>query len=190
MKRLSLLVWLALIPLLTAGCATMLGKSDEKVRALWSEWGNRNKQQHIALGERVYQKDFDLVFTAVVTGLSDLGLSIKNMERQSGYILAEGPTPLSAEEETRIGQEMVDQINQVAPTKWYVTPGNATKAATITLKRIADGQTKVKMRIANVAIHGNYTSRYYSTYPPLLQAEYQKMWQTIERQIFLDENLD
>ncbi len=193
MKRLSLLVWLALIPLLTAGCPTMLGEGDNKaLLALSSEWEDTNKQQNIALGERVYQRDFDLVFTAVVTGLSDLGLAIKNMERQSGYILAEGPTTLSTEEENRFAQEAAAQARQGSSmwSRTYVTLGNGTLATTITLKRIADGHTKVKMRIAVVALSGPATNKYYGVYPPWLQAEYQKMWQALDRQIFLDENLD
>ena len=176
--------------LLLVGCATMLGMSDAKERALWAQWGDENKRQHQAFGERVYDKDYDTVFTAIITAFADMGFSVKNMERQSGYILAEGPCPFSAEKEVEIGQRMVDELNQVSPRVWHVTPGNATKAATMTVVRLADKRTKVKMRFSTVGIAGNYSSRYYSTYPPLLQAEYEHMWRGLERQIFLDENLD
>jgi len=172
------------------GCATMLGKSEDQVRALWAKWGERNQQQHIALGERVFDKDFDLVFTGIVTGLSDIGFSIKNMERQSGYILAEGPTPLSAEEEQAISEQMVNEINAVSPTRWNVRLGNATESVTIVVKRQGADQCKVKMRLAVVAVDGNYKAKHSASYPPRLEAEYRKMWQAIQRQIFLDQNLD
>jgi len=176
--------------LLLTSCATMSGKSDAKVTALWSQWGEENKRQHQALGERIYDKDYDLVFTATVTAFADMGFSVKNMERQSGYILAEGPSPLSAEREAEIGQRMVETINQVSPRKWFVTPGNATKAATMTIIRLGEKRTKVKMRVSTVAVGGDYSTKFYSIYPSTLEAEYQQMWRGLEKQIFLDEHLD
>lgn len=164
--------------------------SLEQERALMAEWGRRNKQQHQALGEKIYTKDYEMVFTAIITGLADAGLSVRNMERQSGYILAEGPSPLSAEEQVAYGKEICKELNKVSPRVWQPSPGNATKAATITIKRFKDRETKVKIRISNINIHGNSRTTYYSSYPPLLEAEYRKLWEAIEKQIFLDENLD
>ena len=185
-----LCVVIFLSSLFITGCASTQGKSDEKLRSLMSAWGEENKRQNAALGERTYDKDYDLVFTAVITAFADMGFSVKNMERQSGYILAEGPMPLSPEREAELGKEAVKEVNRVSPITYRVAPGNATQAATMTIIRMGEKRTKVKMRIATVAIAGNSYAHYYSLYPPLLEAEYQKMWQGLEKQIFLDENLD
>lgn len=171
------------------GCAVIM-KNSKKERQLFTAWGEENKRQNQAFGERVYDKDFDLVFTAVITGLADIGFSIRNMERQSGYILAEGPSPLSDEELNRHAEGMVQELNRVS-AGWYATPGNAKKAATITVLRFGNGRTKVKMRISTADIKTNNASTIYSgTYPPILESEYKATWRALERQIFLDEHLD
>ena len=179
-----------MLALTLCGCATIMGKSLDKERQLWTAWGEQNKRQNQALGERVYDKEFDLVFTAIITGLADIGFSIRNMERASGYILAEGPLPISIEEETRIGKSMVDELNSVSPRRWNVTPGNAKHAATITVLRIGHGQTKVKIRISVAEVRGNFSTVYSAIYPPILEEEYKAVWRALERQVFLDEHMD
>jgi len=148
---------------------------------LFSQWGEEDQRQNEALGERVYDKDFDLVFSAIVTGFSDIGFSVRNMERQSGYILAHGPSPIPDPEYRSLVQASCDEINKVATRTWHPNPGRAAKSVTITLVRLDANKVKVKMRIA---------AGRFQDYPPLMRAEYQRLWQALERQIFLDENLD
>lgn len=170
------------------GCSVIM-KNSKKERQLFTAWGEENKRQNQTFGERVYDKDFDLVFTAVITGLADIGFSIRNMERQSGYILAEGSSPLSDEERNRHAEAMVQELNRVS-AGWYAAPGNAKKAATITVLRFGNGRTKIKMRISLADVKTNASSIYSGMYPPILEAEYRVTWRALERQIFLDEHLD
>jgi hypothetical protein len=173
-----------------AGCMTT-ETSNKNVSALFSQWAQENERQNQALGERVYDKDFDVVFSAVVTSFSDIGFAVKNMERQSGYILAEGPNPVPESQLRPLAQRMCDELNKVSSTKWVPRLGNETKSATITVVRLGDHKTKLKMRIANTEIRAAANAtRHYQTYPPSLEAEYQSMWRALEKQIFLDENLD
>lgn len=182
---------LSLILTLTlCGCATIMGKSLDKEQQLFTTWGEQNKRQNQALGEQVYDKEFDLVFSAIITGLSDIGFSIRNMERVSGYVLAEGSLPIPIEEEARIGESMVQELNSVSPRRWNVTPGNSKQAATITVLRVGNGQTKVKLRISTAEIRSNHSTVYSAIYPPILEETYKAIWRALERQIFLDENLD
>ena len=176
--------------LFLTGCATVSGQSREKERELWAQYGEENARQHQALGERVYDKNFDLVFTAIVTAFADMGFSVKNMERQSGYILAEGPSPLPPDQEVALIQPMIDELNRVSPQTWTAQPGNSTQAVTITILKLGKGNTKVKMRCVTIGVSGNYSTVYHAIYPPLLQAYYQTLWRGLEKQIFLDENLD
>ena len=161
----------------------------EQIDEVFSNWGEENKRQHQAFGERVYDKDFDRVFSAIVTSFSDLGLTVKNMERQSGYILADGPSPLPPEQLRPLAQAACDEINKVATRKWHPVLNNGTRSITITVLRLDDHRVKVKMRNARTQIGGTGT-KYYQSYPPILEAEYQCVWRALEKQIFLDENLD
>jgi len=71
---------------------------------------------------------------------------------------------------------MVRELNAVSPKKWQVSVGNVTKAATITLVRLGDAKTKVKVRLAAIDVRGA-TSTFSSVYPLILEAEYQGCWQ-------------
>ena len=184
------LLSIILISLTLCSCTTIMGKNSAKERELWASWGEQNKRQNEALGLRIYDKKFDLVFSSIIIAMADTGFSVKNMERMSGYILAEGPVPLSAAEEARLGKGMIKELNRVSPYKWELTPGNAKHVVTITVLRMGNGQTKVKMRIAVADIKGNYKTTYSSIYPPILEEEYKIIWRAIDRQIFLDENMD
>jgi len=190
MKRSLRILPPVLWSLLLASCIP-LGSDSKRVGDLFTQWGEEDARLNQALGERVYDKDFDVAFSAVVTSLSDMGFAVKNMERQSGYILAEGLQPLPKDQELKLGQMMCDEINKVSFQRWVPRLGNATKSVTISVLRLGDQKTKLKMRIANTAINGGAnTTRYQEEYPPILQAEYQFIWRGLEKQIFLDENLD
>ena len=183
-----------LLSILLAGCGTTASQmkaNNESFAAVCARWGEENHRQHQAFGERVYDKDFDSVFSAVVTAFSDSGLAVKNMERQSGYILAEGPSPLPASQARKLAQESCDEVNKVCSLKYLPTPGNNTISVTITVILMGEHKAKMKMRIVNTDIHADpRAERHFESYPPTLEAEYQFIWRALEKQIFLDENLD
>jgi hypothetical protein len=185
-----LIVALASLFLLN-GCATVSNEIVKKERNLFASWGEENKRQYLALGERVYDKEFDLVFSAIVIAMANSGFSVKNMERASGYILAEGPAPLSAEQEVRVFKPCLEELNRISGyQRWRPTPGNSIESVTITLLRLQNKRTKVKIRISNVAIKSNASSIYYSSCPSLLAEVYKVVWRAVDKQIFLDESLD
>ncbi len=201
------IILFSLVSVLLAGCAPMSQPSrtpshttrmtemqKKQMDEVLSRWGDENKRQNEALGERVYDKDFDVVFSAIVTSFSDIGFAVKNMERQSGYILAEGPCPMPAEQQRELNQAGCDEMNKAANLTGNLrrvpTVGGSTRSVTISLIRLGDHKTKAKMRIAVTSISGNSRSNYYSIYPPKLEAEYKLNWRALEKQIFLNENLD
>lgn len=173
-----------IIVMLGAGCAT-----TEKVNNLFSQWGEENQRQDQALGVRVFDKDFDAVFSAAIKGLSDAGFVVKNMDRQSGYILAEGPCPIPENQRYTLAKAMCDEIRKKAYTKWNPNPGNFTEDATINLDRLGDHKTKLTMRLFTPPRTDN-NSFHYEQYPPLLEAMYQCMWPPLEKEISPDENPD
>jgi hypothetical protein len=162
----------------------------ERVQALHQQWGEEDARINEALGERVYDKDFDVVFSAAVTGLADIGFVVKNMERQSGYILAEGFGPIPPDQFKKLAQMGADELNKASSRHWYPQVSSS-RAVTITMLRLGDQKTKVKMRIVRPQTSTNSNGNHFKDiYPAILQAEYQCCWQALEKQMFLDENLD
>jgi len=53
-------------------------------------WHTQREQITQALGDRIFDKDFDRVFDSLTVALASMGMTVDNMERQSGYIAAHG----------------------------------------------------------------------------------------------------
>jgi len=179
------------IVLFLTGCTALAKKDNEAFFVITDGHAKQNKQQNLSLGRKTYEKDFNKVFTAVITGLSDLGFSVKNMERQSGYILAEGPNPLSGDEQLTLATEFTAQLNKkMNYFEYHPVVGKETYAITVQLRK-KKAATYVKMRVATLSI-GQITTGHQasSIYPPTLSAIYKSIWMRIDRQIFLDEGLD
>src|SRR5687767_4653603 len=71
-------------------------KQSELMQKLASEpdlppWYAQRERLAQAMGDRVFDKDFDRVFDSVTVALATLGANVNNMERQSGYITSAVP---------------------------------------------------------------------------------------------------
>jgi len=161
---------------------TLIAWDAEKYNELCSTYSERNNRLHLSLGERVYDKSFNRVFDAIVIGLPDVGLTVKNMEKSSGYISGEGKYTMPLNEYMKMNDEMFQEIKDVSGRKFTITGYDYPDLnISISLIPFANYQTKVKIRI---------TAKYPWVYPPFLESTYRGIWRTIERQVFLDENLD
>ena len=195
LRILACVLWSALL----ASCVSLAPKPvatkpvethPERVQALFQQWDEEDAHVNEAMGERVYDKDFDVVFSAAVTGLADIGFVVKNMERQSGYILAEGFGPIPPDQFKKLAQMSADELNKVSSRHWYPQVSSS-RAVTITVLRLGDQKTKVKMRIVRPQNSASSSGIHYKEiYPAILQAEYEYCWRALEKQMFLDENLD
>src|SRR5688572_20871679 len=77
--------------------ANRMQKQSELMQKLASEpdlppWYAQRERVAQAMGDRVFDKDFDRVFDSVTVALATLGANVNNMERQSGYITSAVPT--------------------------------------------------------------------------------------------------
>jgi len=152
-------------------------------------WYTQREQDSLAIGDRVYDKDFSRVFDSLTIALANLGMQVTNMERQSGYIAANGNL-LPPERYASLRHEGLVEYcryygyspSLLEVKKGEIDPdlsaGMRSPAVTISLVRQGDNQTKVKVR---------FTSIYY---PPILVEHYRSIWLALDKQIFLDKNLD
>lgn len=144
-------------------------------------------------GDKIYDKSFERVFDSLVVAMANMGAHVENMERASGYISARGRI-LPPDADTQLRRtSLVDycKANGYDPDllnkkgQYDMDPGmmggmmeSMMNAMTITLVRQSPTQTKVKLRFANVY------------YPEMINRYYDSVWPQLEKQIFLDKNLD
>ena len=164
----------------------------------WYEHRQRIAQ---AVGDRVFDKDFPRVFDSLTLAVSSLELKVNNMERQSGYIAASGIT-LPPTEAGAMRREAVNDwckqngfdssiLDRQFRTSQYRGFGDMMdfsemmakyekmqKGLTFQLIRMGDNQTKVKLRFSDVY------------YPAEVEAYYKTVWQAVDKQIFVDKNIE
>lgn len=167
-------------------------------------WHEQRQQMAQATGDRVFDMDFGRVYDSLVLAVSSLELKVNNMERTSGYIQANGITLPPTEAKAINRQALNDWCKQKgydssvfdrqfrSPTYQNMAqfePGSimtlagpsgakAQKNLTFQLVKMGDNQTKVKLRFSDV------------NYPPEMDAYYKLVWQAVDKQIFVDKNIE
>lgn len=156
------------------------------------QWHEQRKKITLAMGDRVFDKSFDEVFDALTIALGTMEVSVSNMERQSGFIAANGRMlpPMMAKQLRHNGLVEYCQHTGFDPSlldtrggTFEIDPdmmgGRFEKInLTISLVRQSEMQTKVKLRFSGIY------------YPEVLQKHYEIVWPALDKQIFLDRNLD
>lgn len=164
-------------------------------------WYEQRQKIALAAGERVFDMDFARVFDSLTLALSSLELKVNNMERQSGYIAAAGITLPPTEARSMRREAVNDWCNQNGfdPSSLdrqfrtsHMQIANETmdfsgmmahyekmqKGLTFQLIKMNDNQTKVKLRFSDVY------------YPAEVEAYYKLVWQAVDKQIFVDKNIE
>lgn len=202
-----------LTALLATGCmAPMMGpqasmqmpdmdrmdKKNELMQKLMSNpqvpaWHTEREKLTLAMGDKVFDKDFDRVFDSLTIAVASLEANVNNMERQSGYITSAVPRLNPTRAEQLRDQQMKDLcvhlgydpslLDKKGPYEMDLESFGGMmqmnqQAMTISLVKQAPGRTKVKVRFSNV------------NYPPELAELYKTVWPAIDKQIFMDKAID
>lgn len=164
-------------------------------------WYEQRQKIALATGDRVFDKDFGRVFDSLTLAASTMELKVNNMERQSGYISASGIS-LPPTESRAMRREAVNdwcrqngfdpsildrkfrtsefqQAGEMADlTEMMAKYDKMQKGLTFQLMKMGDNQTKVKLRFSDVY------------YPAEVEAYYKLVWQAVDKQIFVDQNIE
>lgn len=164
-------------------------------------WYDQRQQIATASGDRIFDKDFSRVFDSLVIANGDLELKVNAMERESGYISASGiglspseakqmrtdavnewcklngydPSVLQRDFKTDEMRQVGQMLNFSDMTSRY---DKAQRGLTFQLIKMSDTQTKVKLRFSEVY------------YPGEVEAYYKQVWQAVDKQIFIDQNIE
>jgi hypothetical protein len=155
-------------------------------------WYEQRKKITLAMGDRVFDKSFDEVFDALTIALGTMEVSVSNMERRSGFIAANGRMlpPMMAKQLRHNGLVEYCRHHGFDPSlldtrgdTFGLDPdmmGSMLEKITLTISlvRQSEMQTKVKLRFSGIY------------YPEVLQKHYEIVWPALDKQIFLDRNLD
>ena len=164
-------------------------------------WNEKRKKMALATGDRVFEAEFPRVFDSLTLAVASLELKLGTIERQSGLLTASGIElpPSEAQEMRRAAvnewcklsgfdvsvldrdfkssqmknaSEMMDISDMMARYE------KMQKSLTFQLVKMGDKQTKVKLRFSDVY------------YPSEMETYYKMVWQAVDKQIFVDKNVE
>jgi hypothetical protein len=164
-------------------------------------WYDQRKKIALAMGDRIFDKDYGRVYDSLVVAVSSLELKVNNMERTSGYVSASGITLPPTESKTMYHEAVNDwcrqkgydpmvldqQFNTAVMQKqsqltdihsMMGTYQKMQKSLTFQMVKIDDKQTKVKLRFSDVF------------YPTEVESYYKMVWQAVDKQLFVDKTIE
>lgn len=155
-------------------------------------WYQQREKITLAMGDRVFDKPFERVFDSLTVALASMEANVNNMERTSGYITSAVPKLPPEKAKVLQRQAMVEVcqnegydpkiLDKKGPYEIDLESmsamGRMNQAMTISLVKQGPNQTKVKIRFSNV------------NYPGEVTELYKQVWPAIDKQIFLDRNVD
>jgi hypothetical protein len=164
-------------------------------------WHEQRQKIALATGDRIFEKDFARVFDSLVQAASSLELRVDNMERNSGYVSASGISLPPTEAQT-MRRQMVNEwcrLNNFDPAVFdrpMATTEMAQTAALIDLDGMMSRYEKakrgltfqlVKMGAEKTKVKLRFSEVYY---PSEIETYYKLVWQTVDKQIFVDQNVE
>lgn len=158
-----------------------------------AEWYDQREGVTQATGDRVFDKSFSRVFDSLTVAVASMGMTVDNMERESGYMVAHGQILPPAQSKQLRSEELrawcvakgynPSLLEQRG--KYNIDPDMASgmmqqfgTTLTISLVKQSENQTKVKLRF-----NGIY-------YPKKLEECYKIVWPKLDKQIFIDKEID
>lgn len=208
---------LVLAGLSMTGCSTVMTSQEEyskRVTVLASSYQKQNEKIAQSVGERVLDKNLNEAFSAFVIALPELGLIPKTVDRNAGFISAEGPIPTSDGQFREDLKGLVNDMTRVTGfsggaimvSQLYIVPApdKSTLCLTVAAKQLAEGKTRVRLMLSGkgnptrIMIDQSYLGdrdwdvykSFEDIYPPLHLHVLEAIWRKVDRQLFLDKNID
>jgi hypothetical protein len=176
--------------LVIAGCVgqVQINRAFEKVTA---EDKIKSEQTALALGQRTFDMPLKKIMKAFITAFTNKNLTVLNVDKEIGFMVAEGGEILDAAKVRKIAIEgRIARLKSALPSQAIsYNPGRYTMHSTVNFYEKGESQTLVKLGFStkiNSSIKGD---KFEGTPPELLAAWYEEMWAEVEKSIFIQREI-
>ena len=185
-KYLLTVIPFLIVLILFNGCAGMQIAALEKIS---TEDKERNKQIILAMGQRTFDLPLKRLMKAVISAFTNKNLSVITLDKEIGYMVAEGGEFLDTEKEKKIMGDRIKRLNDASFAGAFIpTPGNYTVRSTVNFFKKGENKTLVKLGFTT-KVEGNMPIKYHTTASDVLPAWYEEIWAEIERSIFIQREI-
>jgi len=159
----------------------------ETLTKLSSKWQILNEKMALSLGQKTFQATKKELLQAIVTGFPTVNTSILNMNKEMGFLVAEGSGIISATKEKEIFEKEIkpDYEKESTLLTWNYTPGNYTVRINVNIFKKKQGLL-VKLRLSSKTAGGTpgaSVGHVFAT--PLLREHYRTLWEVIDKSLFM-----
>jgi hypothetical protein len=120
-----------------------------------------------------------------ITAFTNKNIAVVNMDKEIGYLLAEGSGFLSPEKYKEVCQKNVDRLNErTSGVSWRFTPGNEIYRFTVNIYSRDANRTIAKVGIT-LQVLGNQPIKSHELPPFMLTAMYEELWRELEKSLFI-----
>ena len=185
--NIQLKLYLRVVPFLLAlllfsGCAGMQIAALEKNQA---EDIIKNKQTAMSVGQRTFDVSKKKLMKAFITAFSNRNLAVMNMDKELGFMVAEGGEFLDPAKVKKIGEERVGRLNEKTfPGAFVYLAGNYVLRITVNLFEKGKNRTLAKMGFTSVTV-STAQNKYDGVPSEFLPVYYEEMWDELEKAIFV-----
>jgi hypothetical protein len=175
-----------LVLLLFSGCAGMQIAALEKNQA---EDIIKNKQTAMSVGQRTFDVSKKKLMKAFITAFSNRNLAVMNMDKELGFMVAEGGEFLDPAKVKKIGEERVGRLNEKTfPGAFVYLAGNYVLRITVNLFEKGKNRTLAKMGFTSVTV-STAQNKYDGVPSEFLPVYYEEMWDELEKAIFVQREM-
>jgi hypothetical protein len=179
----SISIILIAILLLCNGCAGIQTKALERISA---EDQAKNEQISLASGQRTFNVPLKLLMKAIISAYANKNLTVTNVDKELGFIVAEGGEFVDPAKAKQIGEKgRIARLNEVAwPGAFFYMAGNYTIRSTANIFEKGENKNLVKLAFTTV-VEGDSPQKYNATPSEMLSVWYEEIWAEIEQAIFI-----
>jgi hypothetical protein len=173
------------ISLFVVGCVGINPNTAALLSEIAAEDRVANKQIALAKGERTFETSSLVLMKAFITTFAQFNMRVVNLDKELGYILAEGETPISPEKYKELGMRNVDRLNERSSSSaWTYLGSNTEKSITVSIFEKQDNLVTAKMGISNKVLT-NAILKINETPPWFTEEIYTSIWTELDKQLFI-----
>tara|TARA_R110002072_G_scaffold190999_2_gene347863 strand:+ start:2624 stop:3193 length:570 start_codon:yes stop_codon:yes gene_type:complete len=172
-----------------AGCVTNEQFNNE-MSVLQDEYRVENQQTNLAMSTRSFDVDKGRLIKAFIDTFSRKNIAVVNLDKEIGYLLAEGTGFLPPDKHKELGLAYVAELNRRTSVQWNYTPGVTTTVFTVNINEVTKNRTRAKVGLSNKASAKQHAAYYSEEYPPFTRARYEELWAELEKSLFIQRNMN
>ncbi len=182
MSKIRGVLLILLVPVFLISCVSNMAKDLSDIAA---EDRVQNKEIALSRGERVFDVPSITVIKAFITAFSQLNMAVINLDKEVGYILAEGEMPLNPEKVKEIGMANVDRLSKRTGIKWVYVGNNMEVRVTVNLLEKKKNVITIKMGLSSQVTNKQTAIRNNELPPSFTNAIYTSLWAEFDKQLFI-----